>query len=305
MFQTLLGLMGMMFLLIIVGASLRKSGVVTDSGKKSIADVIIYAVLPGNILKAFTTDLGENILSKISILLIVAILVQVLAILIAKNCYKVMKPNEQPIFQYATVCSNSGFIGNPIAEGVFGTTGLLYASVFLLPQRIVMWTAGVSFFNKEKDRKKAYIKILTHPCMLATYIGFAIMLLRITLPGVLMKTITSLSNCCTAMTMMYMGFILADIKIKELIDSKQLFFCLIRLILMPMIIFFGCRIANVDSLITGVCVLLTGMPGGSTTALLATKYGADEKVATKCVVLSTLFSIVTIPLWSLILLSGI
>ena len=71
MFSTLFQLMGMMFLLISFGAILRKRGIVTDSGKKCITDLILYAVLPGNIIKAFSSDLGENFLSKFLIVLIV------------------------------------------------------------------------------------------------------------------------------------------------------------------------------------------------------------------------------------------
>lgn len=305
MYATLFQLMGMMFLLMMIGAFLKKKGIITDAGKKSITDLIIYAVLPGNILKAFCTDSGEGVFVKCSILLVVAILVQVLALMISKFAYTKMKSNEIPVYQYGTVCSNSGFIGNPLAEGFFGTLGLVYASVFLIPQRVIMWTAGVSYFEKSKDKKSAYKKILTHPCMLATYIGFIIMFGKITLPVVLMKTITSLSNCCTALTMLYMGFILADVHIKELFGLKQFYYCFIRLVGMPLIIYAGCKVCQIDPLITGVSVLLTGMPAGSTTALLASKYGADEKVATKCVVLSTVFSIITIPIWGTILLSGV
>ncbi len=305
MFSTLFQLMGMMFLLISFGAILRKRGIVTDSGKKCITDLILYAVLPGNIIKAFSTDLGENFLSKFLIVLIVAVLIQVLCLIISYTCYRKMEKNETPIFQYATVCSNSGFIGNPLAEGVFGSVGLIYASVFLIPQRIVMWTAGVSFFDTKSDRRSAYKKIMTHPCMVATYIGLIIMCFHITLPTVLMKTVTSLSNCCTALTMLYMGFILADVSVKDMVDLKSLYFCLIRLVVIPLIVYGACRFFSIDPLITGVCALLSGMPAGSTTALLASKYEADEKCATKCVVLSTLLSLGSIPIWSAFLLSGI
>lgn len=305
MFVTLFQLMGMMFLLILVGTALRALKIITDEGKKCLTDIIIYAILPCNIIKAFCTDLGDHILKRFSVLILVAAASQILALFTAKMMYRKMNKRDIPIYQYATVCSNSGFIGNPLAEGIFGSTGLIYASVFLLPQRVVMWTAGVSFFSKTDNKKNAYKKVLTHPCMLATYIGFAIMLLPIQLPSVLSKAIASISGCCTPMTMMYMGVILADVNVKELIDRQQLYYCFLRLIALPLILYLGCMALKIDPLITGVSVLLMGMPAGSTTSLLAAKYGADERTATKCVVLSTLLSIITIPLWSMILLSGI
>ena len=305
MFTTLIDLMGMMFLLIMTGFLLRKLGIITDAGKKCITDILLYAILPCNIIKAFTTDLGTDHWNDFAVLLAVAIFVQIMALFLCKFFYKMMNPGEKEVYQYATVCSNSGFLGNPMAEGVFGATGLLYASVFLLPQRVVMWTAGVSYFTKETDKKKAYKKILTHPSMIATYLGFLILIFHITLPTPIYKAVVSLSNCTTAMTMMYIGTILVGVDFKHLITLKQLYYNLIRLVIMPLVVYIGCRLLTIDPLITGVSVLLTSMPAGSTTSLLAAKYEADEVSAAKCVVLSTIFSIIAIPVWSVILLAGI
>lgn len=305
MLETMFNLMGMMFLLIMTGYLLRKFGFITDAGKKCITDVLLYAILPCNIIKAFTQDLGTDHWNEFAILLAIAISVQVLALVICRFCYNRMNQGEKSVYQYATVCSNSGFLGNPVAESVFGPMGLLYASVFLLPQRVVMWTAGVSYFTKETDKRQAYLKIIKHPSMIATYIGFIILIFHLTIPTPIYKAVLSLSNCTTAMTMMYVGTILVGVDFKSLITKKQLYYNLIRLVIMPSIIYIACLVLKIDPLITGCSVLLTSMPAGSTTSLLAAKYGADEKSAAKCVVLSTIFSIISIPVWSGILMAAI
>ena len=305
MYETMANLMGMMFLLIMTGFMLRKFGLITDAGKKCITDVLLYAILPCNIIKAFTADLGSDRWKEFAVLLAVAVAVQVLALIICHFCYNRMNAGEKAVYQYATVCSNSGFLGNPVAESVFGSMGLLYASVFLIPQRVVMWTAGVSYFTRETDKRKAYKKILIHPSMIATYIGFIILIFHLTIPTPIYKAVVSLSNCTTAMTMMYVGTILVGVDFKALITKKQLYYNLIRLVIMPAIIWIGCRLLQIDPLITGVGVLLTSMPAGSTTSLLAAKYEADEESAAKCVVLSTLLSIIAIPAWSGILLAAL
>lgn len=305
MYETMANLMGMMFLLIMTGFMLRKFGLITDAGKKCITDVLLYAILPCNIIKAFTADLGSDRWKEFAVLLAVAIAVQVLALIICHFCFNRMNAGEKAVYQYATVCSNSGFLGNPVAESVFGSMGLLYASVFLIPQRVVMWTAGVSYFTRETDKRKAYKKILIHPSMIATYIGFIILIFHLTIPTPIYKAVVSLSNCTTAMTMMYVGTILVGVDFKALITKKQLYYNLIRLVIMPAIIWIGCRLLQIDPLITGVGVLLTSMPAGSTTSLLAAKYEADEESAAKCVVLSTLLSIIAIPVWSGILLAAL
>lgn len=303
MFSSLFNLMGMMFLTMASGAFLRKKNIITEQGKKVLADIILYVILPCNIVKAFCIETGEGFWMAVSKVLLAAILIQVLSVILTKLLYGMMKKGEKAVYQYGTVCSNAGFMGNPLAQGVFGDMGLLYASVFLIPQRIVMWTAGISYFTEEKDKLTALKKVMVHPCMVAVYIGLAIMITGISLPLVLFNTIQSFSNCCTAMTMMYIGTILMDVDFKTLASPKQIYFAFLRLIFIPTIVLTVCKIVGVDSLITGVCVFLTAMPAGSTTSLLASKYGADEESAAKAVVFTTALSVITLPIWSVILLS--
>lgn len=302
MFSSLFNLMGMMFLLMASGAFLRKKNIITLEAKKVLADIILYVILPCNIIKAFCIEIQQGFWVQVSKVFIAAILIQVLCLILTKFLYVRMNEKEKAVYQYGTICSNAGFMGNPLAQGVFGDMGLLYASVFLIPQRIVMWTAGISYFTEETDKKAAIKKVLIHPCLIAVYIGLAIMISGISPPGVILNTIESYSNCTTAMTMMYIGTILTEVDFKTVASKKQIYFAFIRLVLIPVIVFAVCGIGKVDPLVTGVCVLLTAMPAGSTTSLLAFKYGADEETAAKSVVFTTALSVITLPIWSAVLL---
>ena len=137
--------------------------------------------------------------------------------------------------------------------------------------------------------------------MIAVYIGLFLMLTGIPLPGFMDKTVSALSSCTTAMTMVYVGTILSDVDWKTIVTGKQLYFSVMRLVIIPLIVWLPCRFLQVDPLITGVSVFLAAMPAGSTTSLLAAKYGADADSAAKCVVLSTALSVITVPVWGLLL----
>lgn len=301
MISDMLQLMGMMFLIMLVGALLRRKNIITVAGKKCLTDVILYLILPCNIIKAFSIEIDTSVMENILIALFVSIGIQIFYIILNHLLYPMMKDGEKQVYEYATVCSNAGFMGNPLTQGVFGDVGLLYCSVFLIPQRIVMWTAGVTYFTKSSEKGGLLKKVLLHPCMIAVYIGLILMLTPVTLPNVLMKTVTSFSNCCTAMTMMYIGTILGDVDFRSLFSKKQLYFAFIRLIFCPTVILLACHLCSIDRLVTAVSVFLTAMPAGSTTSLLASKYEADEVSAAKCVVLTTAFSIVTLSIWSILL----
>lgn len=293
-------LMGEMFLLMLIGFITRKIGIVTKEGKLCLTNLILYVILPCNILKAFLNETG-NRWGELLTVLVIASLIQVFCSILALVCYRFMEPGEKAVYQYATVCSNAGFMGNPLSQAVFGDIGLLYTSIFLIPQRIVMWTAGVSYFAQGPDRKGLLKKVLLHPCMIAVYFGLFFMITGIRLPSFLDRTVTAVSSCTTAMTMLYIGMILTDVDFRTLVTGKQLYFALLRLILIPLAVYLPLHFLHVDAVITGVCTFLTAMPAGSTTSLLAVKYHADETSAARCVVLTTLLSVVTIPIWGMIL----
>ena len=109
----------------------------------------------------------------------------------------------------------------------------------------------------------------------------------------------------TAMSMLVVGTILADVKPRQLWDKSLLLFSGLRLILIPLVVYIGCLIFRVDALVTGVSVLLAAMPAASTTAILAAKYDGDAVYASKCVVITTVLSLLATPVWSMLLLRAL
>ena len=298
---TILTLQGMLFLLVAAGVILARIKILPQEGTKILTDLVIYLFLPCNIIHSFQMKFSLNILRGFLIIFTISMLIQGGCLLLSKVLYQKQPLARRKVLQYATVCSNAGFMGNPIAEGVFGAQGLMYASIFLIPQRIVMWSAGVSYFTGEQDRKKTMIKVLTHPCIIAVYIGLLLMISQITLPAFINNTITSIGGCTTAMSMILIGTILEKVNIKEMLSKTILYYSIIRLVLIPLLVYIGCMFFHVEPLLRGVAVLLAGMPAGSTTAILSTKYNGDYIFATKCVVFTTLMSMITIPIWCMVI----
>mgnify|MGYP000142419638 FL=1 len=128
----------------------------------------------------------------------------------------------------------------------------------------------------------------------------ALMLTQCQLPAFLGKALQCTSNCNMTMSMLLIGAIIGSCDLHPLLDRDAILYCVIRLFLMPLVVLVGCRAAHVGELATGVAVVLAGMPMGGTTAILAEKYGADSAFASKCTALSTVLSLITTPLWCLV-----
>lgn len=298
----LINLQIMMFLMIFAGLIVKRIGLVNEEGKKNITDLVLYLILPANIIKSFTEELGEGAFKSFLSILIISILIQVGCVILGKIFFRKADEGKRKCLQYGLICSNAGFLGNPIAEGVFGSMGLTLASVYLIPQRIMMWSSGLAVFSGQTDKRAMFKKVASHPCILACAIGLFLMVTGLRLPEFLDRSVDALASCNTALSMMVVGMILAEADIRTLFDRQVLSYSFVRLILIPLLVFLPCLALKVDSTVTGVSVLLAAMPAGATTSILASKYQQDSVFATKMVVCSTLLSLFSTAVWSFILI---
>lgn len=299
--ETLVTLQITIFLLVAVGFVLKRIHIVGPQGQKNINDMVIYVILPCNILRAFLDSPAENGFLSYLEVLIISVFIQAFCVIYGKIAFRKELEGRQKCLRYGTICSNAGFLGNPIAEGVYGAEGLMLASIYLIPQRIMMWSSGLAVFSGTSDKKQTIKKVLTHPCILACILGIMFMLADIQLPPGLDGMVTAVGNCNTAMSMMVIGMILADINIRDFWDKTVVKYTIHRLIIIPAAVYAVCRFLPLDRTAFGICVLLAAMPAGATTSILAEKYEMEPAFATKMVIFSTLLSLPTICIWSLLL----
>ena len=128
--KSMLNVQLMMFLLVIVGYIVRRSGIVGAEGRKNIVDLCLYVTLPFNIVNAFIGKFEWNILVTSGIVILLSIGYNIISILISGFLFKKEEDKKQKPLRYGTIVSNGSFLGNPVIEGVYGTTGLFYAAVF-------------------------------------------------------------------------------------------------------------------------------------------------------------------------------
>lgn len=294
-----------MLLLIIVGAVVKKLGIVGAAGQKNINDLVIYLVLPCNIVKSFLITCDSDTFRQFALVLVISVAVQIVSVILGKVLYGKKELGHRMSLQYGVICSNAGFLGNPVAEGVFGAVGLAMASIYLIPMRVMMWSSGIAIYTQSTDWKATLKKVVTHPCIIACVLGLILMVSQWQLPEVVLRPLTTIGSCNTALSMMVIGMILADADVRSLFDREVFAYSLLRLILMPTALYLVSLGLKLPALVTGVSVILTAMPAGATTSILASKYNADELFATKLVVASTVLSMVTIPVWSMLLTAAL
>ena len=298
--SSLLQMQGMLIIIMVLGLFLARMGTITPEGRQLLTDLVINVTLPCSIVKAFLIEFSMDILQSCIAIFLAAIVIQFLGMGLSHILYPGYEGQRKRVLQYATICSNAGILGNPIAEGAFGSIGLMYASIYLIPQRSFMWSFGLTYFTVSPSRWQLIKKILTHPCIIAVELGLVLLIVQFQLPGVISATISSLGSANTSVSMLLIGAILSTVDLKKMVDRDSLYYCAVRLILIPGLVDLGCRIAGLEEMVTGVSVLLSAMPAASVTAVMASKYQQDAPFAAKIVALSTILSMITAPLWCLL-----
>ena len=298
----LISLQGTLFAMMLIGAWLKKQGIIDENGKRCLTDLCVNIIIPCNIFRSCLIEFNMEIFRACGLLLLSAVLLQMLCLLLNRFLFNRYPPQRKKVLQYCTIVPMSGFLGNPIAEGLYDSLGVLYTSIFLIPMRIVMWSVGTTYFvaDAKVEKKKVIRNILTHPCLMAVYLGLICMVTQIPLPAVITKTVGYVGSCNSAMTMFIVGTILADVKLSTIVNKDTVLFSIFRLLLLPAVALGAGMLLGLDTVALGVSVLMTGMPAGATAAIFAARYGSDANFATRCVVFTTLVSMVTLPLWCMV-----
>ena len=293
-----------LYLCLLAGVILGKLKLLSDTGRAELTDLVMNVTLPATIISSFVSQtFSAELMGQSLAAFIGAALLQAACVILGPVLFpeKRFAPEDRKIFRYSTINTNAAFIGLPIISGIYGDIGALVTSVALIPLRVTLWTAGISIFVEEKDLKKKIRTIALHPCMVAVYTGFLLMLLPVELPQFLRRTLSLMGGGTTFLSMLIVGYVVSQMDPRHFVTPPVLYYCFLRLIVIPGTVLLAMRLLSVDRLVTAVIVILAGVPAGSFTAMLAAKYHCNQQLAAKVILTSTILSVVTLPLLCLFL----
>ena len=302
LFSKMFSLQIELLLLMSVGFILSKCHIIDKHQQKGLSELLINVVLPANIIKSFLScEFNSKLANNCLLMIVICAVIQVFTIVICPLLFKESEKSKECVMEYGMIVSNSSFVGIPVVDYLFGDVAVMYTAIFQIPMRITMWTAGISLFTTQYDKKEKLKLIFAHPCIIAVYVGIVLMLLPIELPSFISGTIGYLSSATTCLSMIIIGAILSQIDLKNILDKESIYFSFLRLIAFPLLVLIVLKLVKVDDMLVTISVLLTAMPCGSTCAILAQKYNQDELFASKIIFVSSLLSTITIPMLCLFL----
>ena len=291
-----------LFLLIGCGFVAVKTGVLKQEGKQTLSNLLLYLVVPAMIVHSYMMEFSEEILHN----LLAAFGMSILAFLIGTAITLLLtarrKDRRVPIFRFACVFSNAAYMGFPLISALFGSEGLLYASAYVTVFNILLWTMGYGMVSGSSNPKEVARSLLHTPVLYAMVVGLAIYLLQIPVPNLIAQPIDLLSGMNTPLSMLITGMLIAAGDLKSIVCDQHIWkLAALRMVLIPAVCVAVFALLGFHGMSAQVVLLLECCPAAAITSVFAVQFGHEERFAAGSVVLTTLLSIVTLPLCALIL----
>ena len=294
-FQTMLKL----FLLLILGFVLFKCHIFDEYTNKKISALIVNVASPMLIISSIAGVEGSN-KSIVFLMIGAGILMYIGFIILGKIINRIFPfpKKDWPVYECMVVFANTGFMGYPVLLDVFGQEAVFYASLIHMAFNFFVYTYAIMCLTKGDDSEfKLNFKQLLTPGIILIFVGIFIYLFDIQLPSVLMDTINSVGSLTAPLSMMMIGSSLAVYPIKDsFTDWRSYVFAFVRLMIVPFVTMIMCRLLHIDAYYANITIITNAMPVGSMVLMLATQYNANVKIVTRNSVVSTLLSVITIPI---------
>jgi len=294
-FQTMLKL----FLLLILGFVLFKCHIFDEYTNKKISALIVNVASPMLIISSIAGVEGSN-KSIVFLMIGAGILMYIGFIILGKIINRIFPfpKKDWPVYECMVVFANTGFMGYPVLLDVFGQEAVFYASLIHMAFNFFVYTYAIMCLTKGDDSEfKLNFKQLLTPGIILIFVGIFIYLFDIQLPSVLMDTINSVGSLTAPLSMMMIGSSLAVYPIKDsFTDCRSYVFAFVRLMIVPFVTMIMCRLLHIDAYYANITIITNAMPVGSMVLMLATQYNANVKIVTRNIVVSTLLSVITIPI---------
>ena len=293
-----LEVMVVLFIIVILGYVACKLGYMGDKFDKKLSSIVVDITCP---LLVLSSVMGDELPDRTLILPLVGVgfITYILLLVFGFGVPRLISKNhdDQGMIGFALMFANVGFIGYPIVSSIFGPKSVFYAALLNVPNTFFIFTAGVMLVKGEYSIKQFNPKVLLSPAMIGAFLAALIVALGIHTPDIIARPVTMVGNITVPAALMIIGSSMAKLPIKQIIGSPKVYVsAALRLVAVPLCIYFLFKACGVSPLINEVNTVVIAMPVASFSPMFCLKYGRDPSLITELTFITTLGSILTIPL---------
>lgn len=297
---------GVFLLLAVPGFLLTKKKILTGRQVEGLSSVLVNFLWPAMVVDAMAqVQASRELVRQAGQAALWALVVIAVGAVCAWIWLKVGKIGSVPggILVFAAAFANTGLIGMPLIRLLLGEEMLFLASIVELVNDVLIFTVGILLIQTGCGRpRQAALRGLLSPGLAGVAIGFLLFAMGFALPGFAAEALSMAADATAPMVLLLVGAQLGEGDLKALVrDKKAWILTALRLFVIPAAVLGLWRLCLGQLTDVGqTLVLLSAMPGGACCALFTRQYGGDWGLATRCVMLSTLCAVVTVPLWLMV-----
>ena len=282
-----------MFIYMMTGFILYKTRIIEEKGSMNISRLLVWLVIPAMVIKSFCIE--KN--SSSTVLVIEGFALGALALIISMFIAHLLF-HKNSLDDFGTAFSNAGFIGIPLVEASLGSRAVIGLIGFMSMLNILQWTYGVSLMTGKKVHMSLK-EILLTPIIVSPIIGLLIYFSALgnILPSVIKNTVNGIASLNAPLAMIVLGTYLAKCNIRKMFTNPHLYLVsAVRLIVIPLITIFIFKFIPFSALSKMAVIIGASAPAGANCAVYAQLLNKDYPYGCQVVALSTVLSIITVPL---------
>lgn len=294
------------FLILLPGVYFGRKNIIDEKQCEGISSIVVNIAWPCLVITALQMDFSETLLINSGLLAGAFVIASVLAYAVGMGLCRFLKTDDQITYLiiYMFLFSNTGFMGIPVCETLYGEEGVFYAALMDSLSDVFVFTVGTFLVKKSMGVTiKNNPKELITPGLISIVIGVGLFLLDIKLPTVLADTLATVGGITTPLAMFIIGYKLGKMNFKDMLGDRIAYIVSgFRLIVLPAIVLVALWGLGVEmTVLTKVIAMEIAMPVATCTVIFVEQYRGNTEFASKCVLLSTLLSVVTIPVFAMLL----
>lgn len=204
---------------------------------------------------------------------------------------------ERGIYEFMYIFSNIGYMGYPVISALYGPGAIFYATIFVIPFNVICFTYGAYIVSGRESAGRFQLKSLLQPVVLSAIISYALYLLNVRVPVLMTDCFAMVGDLTTPLAMLILGSSLAGLRARDIFGTPRLYgLAAFKLIVLPLISYFLVGLFIESELLKGITVVIMAMPAAINATMVSYEYGGNCDTAASGVFLTTLLSIITIPL---------
>lgn len=294
-----------LFVIVVLGYVLAKLRYMSADFCRQLSAIVVDVTCP---LLILSSVMGDTLPSRALILPLVGVGVLSYVILTAV-AYIVPRaftksPADRGVIGFALMFANVGFIGYPIVASIFGSTAVFYAALLNMANTFFIFTVGVDLVkghDNDGQKHRFNAKVLLSPGLLAAYAAVIIVALGVHVSPLIARPVTMVGNITVPASLMVIGATMASLPLRDMLGNRLVYaVSALRLGMLPLMFYFLFRLLGVDAMVNDINTVVLAMPVASFGTMFCMKYGRDVRLMTELTFITTVGSILTIPLITLI-----